>query len=361
MNPSGKKLIFGILLGYTTLLLAACFWPFNFFQENRAERRPEGLVFSEPGIAYTTGGGKLEELTEFTCLAELSASIPGQASWIISYGLDFDHLNFLVGLYVDHLIVETRRGGQMIRASIKGGLQRERRTWLAVVGAPGLLRVYLDGVLVRDVTRDQPDATAWNAGYPLVLGSRSDAKYPWQGVLQRLAFFNAAFSPAAVRCPDSLMASNPVVSYELTGERVSEISNQGSGDTGPLVIPDRLIPVRRSSLMDIGDLWGPRPVWSDIILNVLAFVPLGVMLAVLLRRALHPLAAVILVLAGAFGLSLCIEMLQAYLPRRWSTFSDVAANSTGALLGAVLGLLVHRALRRKAVSQDRNPINQPTG
>jgi len=356
MKSSTKKALFVLLVSYTVVLLAACFWPFNFFQENRVTPGPDGLVFSDPGIVYTEQGGRLEELSGFTCVAEISAAIPGQASWIISYGLDFDALNFLVGLYVDQLIVETRRGEQTMRASIKGALERGKRTWLVVVGAPGLLRVYLDGRLIREVTREQPDATPWNAGYPLVLGARSDGKYPWQGVLHRFAILDTAASSDAVLYPESLMTANPIVKYQLTDPNPLEIPNQGGGDTGPLIIPERFTPYQRATLMDIGDLWAPRPIWGDIILNVFAFIPIGILLAILLSRGFRPVTVLLLVLAAAFGLSLCIEVLQAYLPRRWSTFTDLATNSFGALLGGGFWLLGSGAFRRNQTS-TRDPLH----
>jgi hypothetical protein len=333
MKSSTRKSLFVLLLLYTLVLLSACFWPFNFMPANSVTGSEEGLVFSEPGIAYTEGGARLEGLTEFTLLAELSPLADGQTSWILCNGLDFDALNFLVGLYVDQLVVETQRGEQRLRASIKGGIRSGKRTWLVITGAPGQLRVYVDGRLVREINREQPDSTSWDAAYPLVIGARSDGKYPWQGVLHHLAILDTAAPIGAVQAPESLMVSNPVVSFVLSDGPASTIANQGRGDTGPLVVPERFRPYRRSTLMDIDDLWAPQPIWSDIVLNVVGFIPVGILLTVLLRRGFHPIVVLLLVLITAFGLSLCIEMLQAYLPRRWSTFTDVATNSLGALLG----------------------------
>jgi hypothetical protein len=345
MKLTTRKSLFALLVSYTLVLLAACFWPFNFMQENRVGVTSDGLEFSEPGIAYTEGTGGLENLKQFTLLVELTAAIPGQVSWILSYGIDFDALDFLIGLYVDQLIIETRRGDQTMRASIDGALERGRRTWLVVVGAPGLLRVYLDGKLRREVTRDRPDATPWNAGYPLVIGARSDGKYPWQGVLHRLAILDTVASSEAVLRPDSLITGSTVVSFSFRDEAAGEIVNAGSGDTGPLKVPDRFVPFRRAALMDIEDLWGPRPLWGDITLNVLAFVPIGIVLSLLLRRGFRPLIVLLIVLVAAFGLSLCIEALQVYLPRRWSTFTDVATNSLGAFLGST-GALLSAGMKR---------------
>jgi len=68
-------------------------------------------------------------------------------------------------------------------------------------------------------------------------------------------------------------------------------------------------------------------------LNVLLFVPLGGLLALLLR---HPLAAA----AASSALSLAIECYQASLTTRVGAFADVVANSLGAALGAAAAGLV---------------------
>ena len=82
---------------------------------------------------------------------------------------------------------------------------------------------------------------------------------------------------------------------------------------------------------------------ADLLVNVVAYVPLGALLAAggggrLGRRVL--LAAV----AGAL-LSLAIETAQACLPARTSAWSDLLANATGAAIGALFPGVVARARR----------------
>lgn len=92
--------------------------------------------------------------------------------------------------------------------------------------------------------------------------------------------------------------------------------------------------------------------WVDYALvesaaNVVLFVPLGVLLAVLLRRGW-----VLLALVGVVAATVTIELVQReFLPARVPSLGDVAANSLGGALGVGLVVLVrvvrHRSPRRR--------------
>lgn len=75
--------------------------------------------------------------------------------------------------------------------------------------------------------------------------------------------------------------------------------------------------------------------------NVLMFLPLGIVLALLLPRKIWWTAPLI-----ACGTSALIELTQfVFLPQRFATIFDVAANTGGALLGALIVLASGRLPR----------------
>lgn len=77
-------------------------------------------------------------------------------------------------------------------------------------------------------------------------------------------------------------------------------------------------------------------------LNILLFVPLGFLLALVTRR---PWLGFVLCVA----LSAAAETAQLILPGRQATIRDVISNSLGALIGAVLAwLVVRQHVRRRA-------------
>jgi hypothetical protein len=78
------------------------------------------------------------------------------------------------------------------------------------------------------------------------------------------------------------------------------------------------------------------PPASEVVSNVLLFVPLGALLYRIGRRRLGQTGHMLMLCGGAgLLLSLTIESLQIYLPPRSPTVIDVVANAAGALLGAL--------------------------
>ncbi len=88
----------------------------------------------------------------------------------------------------------------------------------------------------------------------------------------------------------------------------------------------------------------------DVISNLLLFVPFGALFIVVTRptRPAASIAAwrVFLATAAAAAFSILVEIWQLALPSRTSSFADVAANSAGALLGALVAALLARGLQR---------------
>ena len=82
--------------------------------------------------------------------------------------------------------------------------------------------------------------------------------------------------------------------------------------------------------------WPAYIVASDVVLNILAYMPLGLLLTLLWMGRVPRRVAVVLSVAAGMLLSLSIEFAQAYLATRISSNVDVLTNSIGALGGAAV-------------------------
>lgn len=102
----------------------------------------------------------------------------------------------------------------------------------------------------------------------------------------------------------------------------------------------------------------PPPYWSgfDVVSNLLGYAPLGFLLALaLVRTGWRPAIAVLLAFAAGTVLSLVMEFLQIYLPRRVPSNLDLLLNMGGSLGGALTASLLERmgALNRWSVVRGR--------
>ena len=109
-----------------------------------------------------------------------------------------------------------------------------------------------------------------------------------------------------------------------------------------------------------------RPQWPqhwgrvDMLINVLAYVPLGFLLARAWGRRIPVAAAALLATLGGAALSFAMESAQQYLPSRVASLSDVLTNSLGTLLGGILaGFAAADSLTGEAFSSWRTRWVRP--
>ena len=78
----------------------------------------------------------------------------------------------------------------------------------------------------------------------------------------------------------------------------------------------------------------------DATVNLLSYLPFGLLAGLALHARFGATSSVILGLLLGVSLSACMEYLQMYLPARISSNMDLLVNGTGALLGALLAVSV---------------------
>jgi VanZ family protein len=88
--------------------------------------------------------------------------------------------------------------------------------------------------------------------------------------------------------------------------------------------------------------------WFDIVLNVAAYLPLGLLGVLALAPRVNGAAAALLALAGGTAVSLLLEATQSYLPERIPSNADLAANALGAAIGALAGVAISGHLAPEA-------------
>ncbi len=92
----------------------------------------------------------------------------------------------------------------------------------------------------------------------------------------------------------------------------------------------------------LSEPWPRRTPRFDLAINVLAYVPLGLLLTLALMRFARPGLAVTAALLLPAALSLSLETAQMYLPTRVASTIDLLLNCAGALLGALVAARTRR-------------------
>lgn len=117
----------------------------------------------------------------------------------------------------------------------------------------------------------------------------------------------------------------------------------------------------------IAFLWAPWPrYWSvfDVTANLIAYIPLGILFAVVLAERTKLVSRLLACLLLSGAISLLVEAVQSYLPTRVPSRLDLTLNAIGGLIGAVLvgeraksiyDFVVVRALHRQWLNRGTAP------
>ena len=96
----------------------------------------------------------------------------------------------------------------------------------------------------------------------------------------------------------------------------------------------------------------------DLGINIVAYVPLGFLLALTLRQVMSRWPAALLGLLLGALLSFCLECLQTWLPARVPSNVDLACNTLGTALGAMVAAYAGKRIFRRIV-QLQNEVLAP--
>jgi VanZ family protein len=196
--------------------------------------------------------------------------------------------------------------------------------------------VYANGML-RKITSTFHMTNRMLTG-SVVLGTNSTEAETWHGQMRGLAIYGHALNAGQVQADYTSWIekghpaeefSNELLSAYRFDEREGRLLHNMVRGVGELVMPESfVVPAKvvleRPSFDD----------WSDILQNVIGFMPLGFALCGYLMLSRRWFAAIMMTAVFCGILSLLLELIQVYLPTRDSSMMDVITNFTGGTLGA---------------------------
>ncbi len=223
----------------------------------------------------------------------------------------------------------------------------QRTIYLTITSGERGTYLYVDGTLA-DANRN------WKLSIPvegeplrLVLGHSVYDRYGWMGDIHGLAISGEAISAETARLRfdrwvadrrfDALKLDSTWLLFTFDQKNAGQFMDR-SGNDNHLKIPSHMVVLQKTIL---ASAWQPirwnRVAVGDIVVNVVGFMPLGIVFYGFLQCFSGPLTRHSHLLAVVFCLllSLGIELAQAWIPTRYSTIQDLILNTFGAWLGIV--------------------------
>jgi VanZ family protein len=325
-------------LAALVLYPAVSLWPYQWyaarFVANGAVPLPGGGVrFASPGIALADGAPVWLAPALATHRLELSLRVRSLAveqsgpARILTFSTSPGDSNLMVGQDGADLVLRLRTpwtdqigtiGGEPV-ARLPDLFRTPAWADLRIIVEPGCLRI---GVADEPpVERPLPrlPLANWDPGQRLALGNEVTHNRPWLGEIRR------AVVSSGGRTADHAEAGR--LEFPRTFLVIAE--------------SPKLVPLHRLNV-------------RDAVLNVIFYLPLGFLLARLLGagRGWRPSRVALGALFAVVAVSLSMEVLQIFLPRRFPSIDDLIFNSLGGGLGIGLALW---AQRRRALREVLGP------
>lgn len=351
--------------GSVCLLILCCFavaglWPFRQIPNEVTwlSNRP-GVHFGKHGIILSAGA--LPAVGSGDCSIEMWVRPAGgeESSTLLAFygpggGTGISLQRSLTDLRLDREVA----GGRPDKAYIGDVLLDGKLVFVTVVSSAHGTAVYLDGALVRKVSRLR--SRSGDCSGSLGVGHPARGHTSWQGEIYGLAIHHHELTPAQVQSsyrswlttgrPDDRNSEKAAALYLFNEKGGSAVRDHGRAGVR-LTIPELYSNIQRTWLesprLAYESGWG---YFDDIVINIGGFIPFGFALSAFLASIgrVHRVRA--WAIFGGLCVSLAIETLQVYLPTRNSDLTDVLTNTLGASLGAAIYALWRRRMIQAGVA-----------
>ena len=352
MQPWAGRRRAGVLSAIAVLaVLAATLWPYRPFPANGAHwiEATRGIRFEKDGLVLSDDvlQPPANDADSYTLELLLKPASVESSHTILAFYERGCPTQFLVRQWTDGLLVThdanvERDRTQTIKFDVDHAFSVEKTVLVTISAGADGTTVYLDGVPAGRFARFKI-ARHEMAGQ-IVLGTSPVTYHPWQGELSGLAIYSTELTASKVQqhykqwteATDTPDLDHALARYTFAQSPSQSIPSQVS--SGPtLRIPPAFSIPHKPWLHSAIDQF--RPDWryaSDVLVNIVGFMPLGLILCAYLEWTGSRPQAILLSTLACGTLSVLIEILQYYVPRRGSDMTDIITNTLGAFLGAML-------------------------
>jgi len=364
LTARDKRFLGAVCAAILMVILIAGLWPFSFNPPNGVQwlSGRNGLTFTGSGIVYTHAPLTIlgNDLLSTGLTMELwlrpdsdPARQPdsvGQDYILSLFNISGEREEFTLGQWKSWFIVRSYINDYEMYDTIglDGALTAGAAPFITITSRAGETIIYIDGLPAKRY-----------AGYTLIpregvltatvtLGNSAYGEHPWAGDLLALAMYAQPLTPDQVynhyqqwmeRGYPPYSEDERAVAIYPFDEGKGSIAHNRIDDEHHLTVSETFrAPQKKSLISPSRHFRLDRAQFKDIILNVAGFVPLGIFFAAYLlgagyfsRRCSYTIT---IILGGA--ISLGIELLQIYMPTRYSSSKDLICNLLGTGIGVLL-------------------------
>ena len=348
MKPGGPEILCAAILGGT---LTLGLWPFH-VPRNDVTWLPgaNGLRFGKHGTVFSPGEFRLPEGQNSPSSVSLEIWLQPGRIWDFGTFLAFytpdDPFRLSLHQWQTGLLVKS---GKALR--IDSVFPRSGPAFLTITSGPHGTTVYVNGAMARRAPEFRLSAHAF-AGR-LILGDSPGQSDNWSGKLLGLAIYQQELAPNEVldhfltwtrQQSSAITWDERNVALYLFDEHSGTIIHSQGVQGLDLYIPQKYMVVGQMFLeTPWSEFRRTDDFWAAVAKNIVGFVPLGFCFYAYFSSVRHHHRAALITVALGFGVSLIIEVLQAFLPMRASGMMDLVTNTLGTC-GGVLAYKVVRVL-----------------
>ena len=300
---------------------------------------------------------------------------------ILSYSIDPFLRNFMVGQSQDKLVfrlrtTKTSLNGVNPHLIVDDVFNDKSLQYIVIMYDFIKQRVYINGELKAQSEVLKGDFSNWDPSCSLVIGNEVTGDRPWNGRIYYAAIFDRTLTEQEIRQSylsgpwHKAQEGNAQHTVFKDGEPVVRyLFDEGKGtvihDSGLISKPVNLsmpeyIRHETKPFLDVSvDYLQSRSGFSDLMINILIFIPLGILIHGMLKGCygLTLKISLVTVFVGTL-FSMGIESLQYFSATRTSSLVDVSANMVGTALGIVMArcyyfFLNYQAKHLKMLLYDR--------
>jgi VanZ family protein len=359
-----------LLIVYVCILAGFLLWPFDFAlylkNEVRWIKNSRGIEFLGIGQAVSNSStqeffNRMVKGSGLTLELWLEAEDQNQygPARILSYSIDSALRNFTIGQLSDKLVIRLRTtktslNGTNPHLMVDSTFDDRSRQHVVITYDFSEQKVFING---EQRTRSEilkGDFSNWDPACRLVIGNEVTGNRPWKGKLYYAAVFNRPLTEKEIRQNylsglasqldpgitdgTGVKVKAPVTRYLFDHGNGDVIHDSGSElSSVNLFIPGYIQQATKPFLDFSKNYINSKSWFSDVTINILVFIPLGILLHGMLRarRGLTLKISLAALLAGTF-LTLGVESMQHFSLTRHSSLIDVFTNMTGLTLGITI-------------------------